>query len=198
MKAGMFTGTANVAVPGGNATSLSGAERNVIGGVADFQGKGYNLHAMYLHSELDFNSTTPPIEIKSNTQTVSLGYRFEKNNFVNWTEVIYRWSASVTLHSIRSGYSLIGYRLGNWMPRYSYSTEDWSSTPGMDSFSQIHNVGFNYQLTSQAIVKVDYQYQSGRENRAPGSATRANGSTDSNLGGLCSLAWILFSSHYLG
>jgi len=128
------------------------------------------------------------LNIGSMVNSTTLGYKIDKNNFVSWGEVVYgkatddsdKLGADRFINQLDGGYVLVGYRIGKFLPRYTYTKTHSNSVISPETKSQTHTVGLNYDVASQAVFKVEYQMIKAEDNLAPSSGTRLKGPTDNN------------------
>lgn len=181
-KVSAFIGNGNLDLPS-NLTYKSGGVNNISGVTFDYDNNnGFGVHAMVARADTDLTVNTTvsgnslDVAMVTNPVLASIGYRLDKWNLVHWAEFIHTESNDTTLRDASSGYALFGYRIGNWMPRYTFAasrinTAYRHSTLGLIySLSQTtqHSFGFNYQLDPRAIFKVDYLYQTSGEPTSTG------------------------------
>lgn len=111
--------------------------------------------------------------LSATVQNVTVGYVFDKNNFVSWGEYGYFASPNGThvtssamggygaengnyLKKAEGGYILLGYRFGEILPRYTYAR-----TISKDAFSPgsiaSHVVGLNWTLAKNVVAKAELE-----------------------------------------
>jgi hypothetical protein len=106
-----------------------------------------------------------------NQGNITLGYTFDKYNVVSWSEFGYfrGWNGSQTVADadqyrqsgkywgrMMGGYFLLGYRFGDFMPRYTYGrAKSWDPTFMGATIS--HVMGFNYEFSKKVILKAEYE-----------------------------------------
>jgi hypothetical protein len=99
----------------------------------------------------------------------SLGGRYDRNQIVLYGEYGYRGTDQGTpeagtgkrfFRRLAGYYGTAGYRLGSFLPRYTYGHADWrlgiSSTDGI---LNTHNFGLNYQVNPWIVAKAEYSWQ---------------------------------------
>jgi hypothetical protein len=146
--------------------TLTGA----IGAQINLEGNGWKLHASGTDwkESLDFSSTGVFSAFgtgkKVHAHLFTLGGRYDKNNIVIWSELVKRTSTDAAvlsngkklLEKVNGGYVLAGYRFGSLLARATYSTII-SHMGFAESNYKTYDVGFNYTLTEQSVLKVDYE-----------------------------------------
>lgn len=175
-----FTGTApTVSVP----STLDVEIYDYFGLTATLQGDGWTAKVGYTDAKTKTTLGTAFSVLglngkvyNSRPKTTSLGLKYDKHNVVFWSEMISIFAgdkdADVTFLGERSiesaggGYGLIGYRMGKWMPRYTYATAysryGLPNTTGVvdastKNQSESHVLGVNYEVGDQSVLKVEYQ-----------------------------------------
>jgi hypothetical protein len=174
---------------------------NIVGGTFTLTGDGFRLHGMISRSSVtgyQFASTIStvggfPIQsiiaatngLSVNTTSATAGLSYDKHNIVFWGEygMINSNDAPSTtsgqfLKSAKTGYALLGYRLGALMPRYMISMADYSQL-GFSGLGKLttHNIGANYQLNEKAVLKVDFQMDQLPGDGTATFVTATNGAT---------------------
>lgn len=148
---------------------------NLIGAEATLDGDGWRVRASVSELYASVASTViPPAfpTVTGHPHEYSAGYRFDKYNIVSWGEYFMvrspDGSSSGGGKFIGNGhayYILGGYRIGKFMPRYTFS--QGSSTlnipvAGSSSYGDgsitTHTIGLNYEAATQAIVKIEYEH----------------------------------------
>lgn len=167
VKVTLFTGSGNpsIDIPG---MQMTGGVYNLVGLAGDLNGDGYSVHFSASHSESDMTVALPAmgvnLPLQLNLTNLTAGLRYDKNNIVTWAETFYGFNNDkddAKMKTVRANYALVGYRIGDFMPRYMFSNM-FSTGVGTDPMgregSQInHTIGLNYQVSSQAVVKVEYE-----------------------------------------
>lgn len=161
----VFGGTPilDVALP----ASYSLTYQRLLGARVALEGDGWRVRAQASRSYSNLVITSPvaALSFKGNSNLYSVGYRFDKYNVVSWAEYVLSQSldgsavpgsASNYLSLAKGGYALIGYRIGDFMPRYTFS-QATAALGVVGGKTTIHNIGVNYQPVKSAIVKVEYE-----------------------------------------
>lgn len=141
--------------------------KNLYGARLTLDGDGWRFHLNGMTNENVTGATGGPVSGRSKAPNYTVGFRYDKHNVVSWTEYLYSRATSGTedangnqfSEARNAVYSLIGYRIGDFMPRYTYSYAD--ATTGRGSTQEIfasHTVGLNYQLNPQAVFKIEYEH----------------------------------------
>jgi len=104
---------------------------------------------------------------QAHQETYSVGYRYDKHNIVSWGEYVYATSPDGTnvpasstttggpfVGKSKAGYVLAGYRIGDWMPRYTFAQASVQAgyTAGETT---THTIGVNYQASKKVILKAE-------------------------------------------
>lgn len=150
---------------------------NMYGARLTLDGDGWRFHLNGLSQNNELSAGGPVVEARSTA--ITTGFRYDKHNIVSWTEYSRSeaTSGAPDTNGNRLGenreavYSLLGYRIGAFMPRYTYAYGDYingNNTP-REIFAS-HTVGLNYQLNPQAVFKVEYEH---------GNLIQDNGDTQS-------------------
>jgi hypothetical protein len=130
-------------------------------------------------NEGSYNSTVDYVSgevgMTANTVDVTAGWTFDKWGLVSWTEVgyfrtphphsitptqdavaYYTLQAGTYYEAYAGGYTLIGYRFGDWLPRYQFARAiSWDlQYPGAVSS---HVIGLNYQFNKHIVIKAEYE-----------------------------------------
>ncbi len=135
-----------------------------------WDGDGYRLRALASRSYSRaiipaLSNLNLPTTYEGHSQTYTLGYRFEKFNLVSWGEYGLTRTPDGTYYPLTGSnfggvghmlYVLGGYRIGDFLPRYTFS--NGSTTYGvLDATLTTHTVGVNYQIHSQATIKAEFE-----------------------------------------
>lgn len=128
------------------------------------------------------------INTGSMLNTTTLGYKVDKSGFVSWGEVLYTKATDDSdklgterfINQLDGGYVLVGYRIGKFLPRYTYTKTHTNVVVTPETKSQTHTVGLNYEVAAQAIFKAEYQMIKAEDNFAPSAGTRVKGPTDND------------------
>jgi hypothetical protein len=159
LKVSVFGGNPKLNGANSNATFEPGlVGQNLLGAAAYLNGDGWLVHASA--SRVTATEST----LQAHEQVYSLGYRFDKMNFVSWGEYVYTHSGDGTafpgtatfMQSGRAGYVLVGYKLGDWMPRYTFAQA--SVTNILDAGKTTsHTIGVNYQVNPKMVAKAEFE-----------------------------------------
>lgn len=136
----------------------------------------------------------PALNIGSLLNISSLSFKVDKNGFVAWGEAFYSKANkdsdtfnlglgnSTLAEQFDGGYILVGYKFGKFMPRYTYTkTHRTLGLPtNPETKGQTHTIGLNYEVASQAVMKLEYQMIKGEDGFAIPAATRMKTNTDNN------------------
>jgi hypothetical protein len=144
---------------------------DLVGAQASLDGDGWRIRAQASRflSELSLGSPLPAAYFSGHTQEYSVGYRYDKNHLVSWSE--YSFSQTPDGTPVNGGkysgvghgfYWLGGYRIGKFMPRYTFSQGVTQfNVLGANGYSNgqatSHVIGLNYQAGDQAVIKVEYE-----------------------------------------
>jgi hypothetical protein len=170
-KLGAFGGKPllDIAVPA--STGLAFNLSDLIGLVAELNGDGWRVHAQASRflSELTMGTPLPASHLVGHTQSYTVGYRYDKHSLVSWSEFTFQTTPDGSpvnggkyVGVGRAFYWLGGYRIGKFMPRYTYSQASnqfniLSATGYANGKETTHTLGLNYQAGSQAVIKVEYE-----------------------------------------
>jgi len=131
------------------------------------------------------NIQTTVSKIQAHQQIFTAGYRFDKYNIVSWAEYAYLISNDGTQATYNTyhkfaaaGYALLGYRIGDWMPRLSFAGSNVSNGISLGNV-QSYIAGVNYAIRPDITIKADYEYSNvglWRGSNMPG--TLQSGQTD--------------------
>lgn len=152
-----------------NETQVSGLDfsfENLLRTQITLDGEGWRVRAQASRflSRLQTSTPYPSTDRSGVLQAYSLGYRFDKDNFVSWGE--YFLSRSPHGTDVGTGiygdqaygfYGLAGYRLGRWLPRYTFAKARQSYNITTNGSVTTHTFGVNYQPSERAVVKVEYE-----------------------------------------
>lgn len=192
----------NVTVFGGrpdlsfNTTAVTGETDELLGTAVTFDGSGYRVRASYMHanSTVTIQTGGTPSSITGNGRynQASVGGRFDKYNVVVWGEYAKIWSddgetslGGDYLDRLEAGYVLAGYRIGKFLPRYTFQWADSDSGLGAAARSTSHTVGVNYELSAQSVFKLEYeQLHRPDDTKGPAFGTLATGSTKTDGGAI--------------
>lgn len=172
-----FTGTGNLDI----GYTITGSDHNLMGLTTELRADGLQLHASYFHAEVDLNIIESGTHYTGSLHGAALGYRYDKNNIVSWGEYSYVWNPDpqgTFLPYMRGAYVLLGYRVGDFMPRYMYGMSSQTivaNTPAGAESS--HTLGLNYQLDAKTVIKAEWEITEVDGDRVPTTSVRSNGST---------------------
>jgi hypothetical protein len=141
---------------------------DLLGVQATLDGNGWRVRAQ---ASRDYSlASSPGVSEDGHIQNYSVGYRFDKYNIVSWGEyVLIRTPDGTPVNGGRyigdgRGYYLLGgYRIGRFMPRYTFAQASQTFNVGAPTGSygngQVtsHTIGLNYQAGSQAVIKCEYE-----------------------------------------
>lgn len=141
-------------------TGLMGSD--LLGAKAAFTGDGWLVHA----SASRETATAFAGAAQAHEEVYSLGYRFDKMNLVSWGEYVYTTSSDGTAlaqgsfnEKGKAGYVLVGYRVGDWLPRYTFAQA--SVQNGIDGGkTTTHTIGVNYQASAKVVAKAEFEIDS--------------------------------------
>ncbi len=164
----IYGGTPVLAIipPTGGNTVLSLS--NLVGVRVNYEiGSGLKIRVNVARASVQ--STTNTASAYADSEFFSGGYRYDSGNFVSWAEVLYRRSGDGTpqvvqgthtsfLREGKSGYALAGYRLGDWMPRYTFSVATADLGTIGEGHTTIHTFGVNYAVNPKVTVKGEWEY----------------------------------------
>jgi hypothetical protein len=161
-----------------NATDLWGARVNLSGdgwklraqasqNFTLFQINPFNMYQNFLVAKVNntpvYAVSNSAFDYGGNNQIFTAGFTFDKANFVSWLEVIHNQSFNGSLAggvpfwgSETAGYWLLGARLGNFLPRYTFSRAISHAGIGKGAVSS-HIVGCNYEIQKGMIVKTEFE-----------------------------------------
>jgi hypothetical protein len=132
---------------------------NLLGAVASLEGEGWQIHL-----NASRNTDVQGAVFSAHTQHYTAGYRYDRHHIVSWGEYGYEQSPDGTvltggqtyMGQSKGGYVLVGYRIGDFLPRYTYA--DGNYNLGIYTGENTsHIFGLNYQMSTQAVVKAEYQ-----------------------------------------
>jgi hypothetical protein len=167
LKVSVFGG--NPKVNGANANNafepgLTG--QNLLGAAAYLNGDGWLVHGSA--SRVTANAAGFPATLQAHEQVYSLGYRFDRFNFVSWGEYVYTRSGDGTAvangsfnQKGKAGYVLVGYHLGDWTPRYTFAQASVLNGLASDTGkTTTHTIGVNYQVNPKIVAKAEFEIDS--------------------------------------
>lgn len=136
---------------------------NLVGARVNLDGDGWRVRA-----QASRFTTTNALGAgnKADQEVYSLGYRYDKYNIVSWGEYALRHSANGTpgpagfrfLGLAKTGYILAGYRIGSFMPRYTFAQT--TSALGLlvgSGKTTSHTIGLNFVASKNVTIKAQYE-----------------------------------------
>jgi len=156
----VFGGTPILAItpPNGGVMALS----DLIGARVNLEGDGWRIRAQA--SRASVQNTLPTLVSQGDNSYYSVGYRYDKNNIVSWGEYLFRHAPDGTITPAgkftglgKSGYILGGYRLGNWLPRYTFAQANANLAAIGNGETTTHTVGVNYYVNPKTVIKAEYE-----------------------------------------
>jgi hypothetical protein len=158
-----FGGTPVLAVTpavSGSTSQLS----DLIGGRVNLEGDGWRVRAVIARSASQSTITSTGAISKADSTYLSAGYRYDKNNIVSWGEYMFRHAPDGTQSAAgvyggrgSAGYVLAGYRIGDFMPRYTFAEASAALGPLGNGKTTTHTFGVNYTASEHAVIKVEYE-----------------------------------------
>jgi len=157
----VFGGTPILAIipPAGGVTSLT----NLVGARINFEGDGWRIRGLAARSSSQSTANNGTVS-QADSNYFSGGYRFDKYNIVSWGEYIFRNAPDGTptplgtyLGNGKAGYVLGGYRIGAWMPRYTFAQANANLGAIGNGKTTTHTIGVNYQANEKIVVKAEYE-----------------------------------------
>jgi hypothetical protein len=167
---GLFGGTPliDVSLPAGSGTAVNLSD--LVGARVSVDGDGWRIHAQAsrFFSETTLSAPLTAAYLSGHTQAYSLGYRYDRDGPVSWSEFTY--SRTPDGSPVNGGkyvgnghgfYWLGGYRIGKFLPRYTFAQEvNAFNVLTASGYSNgkvtTHTIGLNYRA-GQAVVKVEYE-----------------------------------------
>jgi hypothetical protein len=168
---GLFTGSPKLNT---SSTTVIPTYYNAYGIQANLEGQGWKVHATAskFKASVDYAGVYSALGTGKRTQNslYTLGTKYDANNIVFHAEAILRTSKNAatvnapaigivnrkSLERVQGGYGTLGYRIGKFMPRFTYA-----QTTAKLGFSQgrieTYGAGVNYALNDAAVVKVDFE-----------------------------------------
>jgi hypothetical protein len=145
---------------------------DLLGAVATLDGDGWRLRAAASRNFNQIVTTGVPVvgtvTNQGHNQNYSAGARYDKNNIVFWGEYLMIRTPDGTPSSTGGryignghGYYLLGgYRIGNFMPRYTFAqgsqTFNLFGSGAYNGQTTSHTVGLNY-TAGQAVIKLEWE-----------------------------------------
>jgi hypothetical protein len=163
LQVGLFGGNALTNGANSNGTFEPGLTgKNLYGAKAYLNGDGWLVHGSAS------TVTASSLGFQAHEQVYSLGYRFDRFNFVSWGEYVYTRSgdgSSVGIGNFnqkgKAGYVLVGYHMGDWTPRYTFAQASVQNGFLSDSGkTTTHTIGVNYQASAKVIAKAEFEIDS--------------------------------------
>ncbi len=162
-------------------STITQAYSNLFGARVGLEGDGWRLRAQASFTTASLTASAIPVAPGFTTtggtfggheQIYSAGYRFDKYNIVSWGEYAYTANPNGTPVAFtafpggtghpfaartNAGYVLGGYRIGDFLPRYTFAqaTQDLGiSAPGKTTS---HIIGLNYAMNQKVTLKGEYE-----------------------------------------
>ena|GEM_PF-2101565 len=175
---------------------------DLVGGKVTLDGDGWRarVQASQYGSRLQYAAPSgTTYDFSGTVRNLSLGYKFDKFNFVSWGEIAWFRTANGTnvtadsnlsalgmvngqyYSAYRGGYVLVGYRVGDFLPRYTYAQTDSSDATYPGRISS-HTFGVNWEVMKNATIKVEYELDEVPHNTPPFIASAYNGAPAANQG----------------
>jgi hypothetical protein len=175
---GAFGGSPALDSPSNAAYTLGLSD--LLGAVATLDGDGWRVRAQASRLYNKFTLVSTGSTWDSHSQIYSAGARYDKYNVVFWGEYLMTRAPDGTPVSPIPGlsatagnngryvgnahgyYLLGGYRIGNFMPRYTFAQgSNTYNLPvaGYNGNVTSHTVGVNY-TAGQAVIKVEFEHDS--------------------------------------
>jgi len=162
---GAYTGSPKLNT---SSTAIMPTYYNAYGLQANVEGKGWKVHATatQFKASVDYAGVYASLGTgkKTTNSLYTAGAKYDNNNIVLSAEAVLRTSKNAAvlangkknLERAYGGYGLVGYRFGKIMPRFT-----WGTSTARLGFSegkiQTYDVGVNYSLNEQAVLKVDFE-----------------------------------------
>lgn len=193
-----FGGRPNYDLPRTGTVTFAGGAKDLTGLAVGFDGSGFGVRAAWQRARPNLTITTPlatsGFAAAATIDTYTVGYRIDKMGLVSWGEygmgkssdgtpttgsAFVPGSGGAFASSSRAGYVLVGYRVGEFLPRYTYSQLDLEVGHIFNGKTTTHTLGVNYNINPQVIFKAEYLMVSvpASTETGAGLATRATGST---------------------
>lgn len=169
MKASLqvFGGTPLLGVPTSSTATFTGSR--LLGGRVNFEGDGWRVRFQASRTNENIVWGAPYSNFfgtvnNANVTTLTAGYRFDKFGFVSWGEFGYIYSNDGTvlpagsrfIDSGNAGYVLVGYHLGKFLPRYTYSQTN--SNIGIETGKlTTHTFGVNWDANEHVVIKAEWE-----------------------------------------
>lgn len=167
LTASLFGGRAQTDV-GSNGNTISAEAKGFFGTALTLKGDGYKVRAQINRERASISGTTNGASRSNDQYAYTFGASYDKNNFVIWSEyggiksdqyVNSLTGGSAYAESAHVFYALFGYRLGAFMPRYMWSDCDYNHLGIGYGRSFTHNLGLNYQMKDNVILKFDLLFE---------------------------------------
>ena len=148
---------------------------DALGVTATLAGDGWRARSAVIFNYNHANNATAPYgpggTEDAHRTTVDVGARYDKHNVVAWLEYINTSAQNAGLTPYgdafldhgESYYALLGYRIGAFMPRYTYGRGSeyfgLGGNHGQSWDGQIYmsTIGVNWQVARQAIIKLEME-----------------------------------------
>jgi len=134
-----------------------------------FEGNGWRVQATAAQFYYVPIIPSPGITLQTNLgKYIEAGGKYDKNNIVAYLEYIdSECGTGSTVCYGRGYYGTLGYRLGNFMPNFTYAyAENNFNTGFVELTSNI--AGVNFQLNPSMVLKAEYLMEQGLNNATPG------------------------------
>jgi hypothetical protein len=163
LQVSVFGGNPKVNGANSNATFEPGlAGQDLFGAAAYLNGDGWLIHGSA--SRVTAMATGQ----QAHEQVYSLGYRFDRFNFVSWGEYVYTRSGDGSAAALgsfnakgKAGYVLVGYHMGDWTPRYTFAQASVLNGLASDTGkTTTHTIGVNYQVNPKVVAKAEFEIDS--------------------------------------
>ena len=141
---------------------------NLLGVRLNLEGDGWRVRAQASRSSSASVNAAGNLLASADSQYFSVGYRYDKNDIVSWGEFLYRAAPDGTVQNLangqhqylgngKAGYVLVGYRFGNWLPRYTFAQAKADLGTVGEGQSTTHTIGVNYAFSPKVTFKGEYE-----------------------------------------
>jgi hypothetical protein len=163
---GIFGGTPILDIDDSNLGGYSFRFGDLIGTQASLDGDGWRVHAQAsrFYSAMTLSAPLPAGSYSGLENIYTAGFRYDKHSIVTWGEYMWVRTPNGTplagghyAEKGEGGFLLLGYRLGNFMPRYTYARAIADFNVSANGETASHTVGVNYQVGRQAVIKAEYE-----------------------------------------
>jgi hypothetical protein len=166
---------------------------NLLGARVNLEGDGWKLRLQGSRASEKISTSGGTTVTANQISFLSAGYRYDKYNIVSWGEYIlvsshdgYPLTYGPAVRTAGGGYVLLGYRIGDFMPRYTFAAVN--SAYGFYPAGTVnnHTFGLNYTITPKLVAKAEYELDhiSKPNVGAIGGFTQAAGSTTTTASAL--------------